>query len=165
MRLPSYKATAQQRSINLAISHRGIAALEAVEPSLATQFLQSAIPMRGRMIHKQTEEADSQLYDRDGQVRLFNWVTRVIYCLYQTYQCINSIDRALFNEALLNEAAASSNIRIFFNCKVVAADFDNKTMVIQETISKKDFSVDFDLCIGADGSYSIIRRQMMRALR
>ena len=68
MRLPSSKAATQQRSINLAISHRGIAALGAVEPVLATRFLQSAIPMRGRMIHKQSGELDSQLYDRDGQV-------------------------------------------------------------------------------------------------
>lgn len=68
MRLPSCKAAAQQRSINLAISHRGIAALEAIEPALAPQFLQSAIPMRGRMIHKQMGELVSQLYDRDGQV-------------------------------------------------------------------------------------------------
>ena len=67
IRLPSSKAT-QQRCINLAISHRGIAALGAVEPGLATRILQSAIPMRGRMIHKQTGELDSQLYDRDGQV-------------------------------------------------------------------------------------------------
>ncbi|KAF8797942.1 FAD/NAD(P)-binding domain-containing protein [Phlegmacium glaucopus] len=146
MRLPSCKAATQQRSINLAISHRGIAALEAVEPAMAKRFLQSAIPMRGRMIHNQTGELDSQLYDRDGQ-------------------CINSIDRALFNEALLEEIAASSNIRVFFNCKIAAADFEKKTIVVQETVSKEDFSVDFDLCIGADGSYSIIRRQMMRALR
>lgn len=83
MRLASYKATAQQRSINLAISHRGIAALEAVEPALATQFLQSAIPMRGRMIHKQTEELDSQSYDRDGQVRGFQQGHRV-FLSYQT---------------------------------------------------------------------------------
>jgi kynurenine 3-monooxygenase len=68
MRLPLCKAATQQRSINLAISHRGIAALEAVEPALPTQFLQSAIPMRGRMVHNQTGELDSQLYDRDGQV-------------------------------------------------------------------------------------------------
>lgn len=65
IRLP---AATQQRSINLAISHRGIAALEAVEPALAKRFLRSAIPMRGRMIHKQTGELHSQLYDRDGQV-------------------------------------------------------------------------------------------------
>ena len=81
------------------------------------------------------------------------------------FQCINSIDRALFNEVLLDEATATTNIRVFFNCKVITADFDNKTMEVQETVSKKDFSVDFDLCIGADGSYSTILRQMMRATR
>ena len=79
MRVPSCKAATQQRSINLAISHRGIAALEAIEPVLATQFLQLAIPMRGRMIHKQTGELNSQLYDRDGQVHIFN---RLIMCFH-----------------------------------------------------------------------------------
>lgn len=67
-RLPSSKAAAQQRSINLAISARGIAALEAVDPRLATQFLNEAIPMRGRMIHTPAGKLDSQQYDMDGQV-------------------------------------------------------------------------------------------------
>lgn len=79
MRLPSAKAGTQQRSINLAISHRGIAALGAVEPVLATRFLQSAIPMRGRMIHKQSGELDSQLYDRDGQV---TYLQETMTCFY-----------------------------------------------------------------------------------
>ena len=78
MRLPS-KAVAQERSINLAISHRGIAALRAVDPVLATRFLQSAIPMRGRMIHKQSGKLDSQLYDRDGQV---TYLQEAISCCY-----------------------------------------------------------------------------------
>lgn len=64
-------AATQKRSINLAISHRGIAALESIEPAAAKRFLESAIPMRGRMIHKLSGELDSQLYDRDGQVREF----------------------------------------------------------------------------------------------
>ena len=69
MRLASSKAATVQRSINLAISHRGIAALEAIDPAAAQRFLQDAIPMHGRMIHKLSGELDSQLYDRDGQVR------------------------------------------------------------------------------------------------
>jgi hypothetical protein len=71
MRLPSSKAAAQQRSINLAISHRGIAALEAIDPAATRRFLQTVIPMRGRMIHHLKGQLDSQLYDRDGQVRIF----------------------------------------------------------------------------------------------
>lgn len=69
LRLPSSKIASQQRSINLAISHRGIAALEAVNPAAAQRFLQDAIPMRGRMIHTLSGKLDSQKYDRDGQVR------------------------------------------------------------------------------------------------
>lgn len=145
-RLPSSKAAAQQRSINLAISHRGIAALEAIDPTVAERFLDRAIPMRGRMIHAQNGQLDSQSYDRDGQ-------------------CIHSIDRALLNEGLLEEAAASDNIRLFFNHKVVAADFDERILTVREAASGKEVVFLFDLCIGADGSYSIIRRQMTRVVR
>ncbi|KAF9483907.1 FAD/NAD(P)-binding domain-containing protein [Pholiota conissans] len=146
IRLASSKAAIQKRSINLAISHRGIAALEAIEPAAAKQFLQSAIPMRGRMIHKVSGELDSQLYDRDGQ-------------------CINSIDRSLLNEGLLEQADASPNIRAFFNHRVIAADFDKKEIIIRDTTTNQEYSTNFDLCIGADGSYSVVRRQMMRVVR
>ena len=145
-RLPSSKAAAQQRSINLAISHRGIAALEAIDPTVAERFLDRAIPMRGRMIHAQNGQLDSQSYDRDGQ-------------------CIHSIDRSLLNEGLLEEAAASENIRLFFNHKVLSADFDARILTVSESASAKEAGFHFDLCIGADGSYSIIRRQMMRVVR
>ena len=70
MRLPSSKAAAQQRSINLAISSRGIAAIEAIHPSAAERFLNAVIPMRGRMIHHVGGRQESQPYDKDGQVRI-----------------------------------------------------------------------------------------------
>lgn len=69
MRLPSSKTTSQQRSINLAISSRGIAALQAIDPAAAERFLETVIPMRGRMIHDLHGNLHSQLYDKDGQVR------------------------------------------------------------------------------------------------
>ncbi|KAG6850582.1 hypothetical protein H0H93_011250 [Arthromyces matolae] len=146
LRLSSSKAANQQRSINLAMSHRGIAALEAVDPELTKRFMNTVIPMRGRMIHSPKGDLDSQLYDKDGQ-------------------CINSIDRALLNEELLQEASASRNISIFFKHKVLAADFNEKRISMRNSESGKEFSVDFDFCIGADGSYSVIRRQMMRVVR
>ncbi|KAF9532263.1 FAD/NAD-binding domain-containing protein [Crepidotus variabilis] len=146
MRIPAVKAAVKQRSINLAISHRGIAALEAIDPAAAQRFLQDAIPMHGRMIHKLSGDLDSQLYDRDGQ-------------------CINSIDRALLNEGLLDEVDSSINTRVFFNHKVIAADFDTQKMLVRDSASNKEFSIDFDFCVGADGSYSIIRRQLMRVVR
>lgn len=80
-------------------------------------------------------------------------------------QSINSIDRALLNEGLLDEVAASSNVRVFFNHKVIAADFDKRTIIVHDSYSNADLSVNFDLCVGADGSYSVVRRQMMRVVR
>ncbi|KAM6500602.1 FAD/NAD(P)-binding domain containing protein [Amanita muscaria] len=146
LRLPASKAEAQQRSINLAISHRGIAAIEVVDPQVAQRFLRDAIPMRGRMIHASDGRVESQAYDRHGQ-------------------CINSIDRSLLNEELLDEVSAYPNIEIYFRHKVLSADFDNKSMTVRDNSLNKELTVDFDFCIGADGSYSIIRRQMMRVVR
>jgi hypothetical protein len=66
-RLPSFKAVMQQRSINLAVSSRGIAALACVDSDAADRILSTAIPLRGRMIHHQGRLAQ-HIYDIDGQV-------------------------------------------------------------------------------------------------
>ncbi|KAJ7098011.1 hypothetical protein B0H15DRAFT_823742 [Mycena belliarum] len=146
LRAPSSKRTGQLRSINLAISHRGLAAIQVIDPLAAQRFLQTVIPMKGRMIHHPNGQLDSQLYDRDGQ-------------------CINSIDRALLNESLLDEASSSPNIQLFFEQKVQCIDFEKKTMTVIDLSSGASRSVEFDLCVGADGSYSVIRRQMMKVVR
>ncbi|KAA1474919.1 FAD/NAD-P-binding domain-containing protein [Dentipellis sp. KUC8613] len=146
IRLPSSKAAAQQRSINLAISSRGIAALKAIDPAAAGRILDSVIPMRGRMIHDVRGNTHSQPYDPNGQ-------------------CINSIDRALLNESLLEEALAVPGLRIFFRHKIIAIDFDRRNMTVRDLETGEDSEVSFHLCIGADGTHSVVRRQLMRVVR
>lgn len=80
-------------------------------------------------------------------------------------QCINSIDRALLNEGLLQEAANTKNIRILFDHKVQNVDFEKKIIGGRNVRTGEDASSAFDLIIGADGSYSVVRRQMMRVVR
>jgi kynurenine 3-monooxygenase len=80
-------------------------------------------------------------------------------------QCINSIDRALLNEGLLEEASATANINIKFKHKVQAIDFDRKIMTVRDLDAATDIFIDFDFCVGADGSYSVVRRQLMRVVR
>ncbi|KAK7014931.1 kynurenine 3-monooxygenase [Favolaschia claudopus] len=121
LRAPSSRK-GQLRSINLAISHRGLAAIQVIDPLAAQRFLQTVIPMKGRMIHHPDCSLDSQLYDRDGQ-------------------CINSIDRALLNESLLDNAASSPNIRLFFQHKVQFVDFDKKTMTVLDV--RMDFQQEY----------------------
>ncbi|KAI0306521.1 FAD/NAD-P-binding domain-containing protein [Multifurca ochricompacta] len=146
MRLPSSQAAAQQRSINLAISSRGIAAMQAIDSAAASRFLDNVIPMRGRMIHDSDGNLDSQPYDRNGQ-------------------CINSIDRALLNLGLLDEALAVNSVHVFFQHKIVSINFQGRVISILDVGTGKEFERGFDLCIGADGSYSIVRRQLMRVIR
>lgn len=95
MRLPSSKAAAQQRSINLAISARGIAAIEAIQPSAADRFLKAVIPMRGRMIHHVDGQQESQTYDRDGQVRFTSLLTSAPVAKIDT--CNIGVPRAVVN--------------------------------------------------------------------
>lgn len=55
--------------MNLAISSRGLAALEFVDPAIATRFLETAIPMPGRIVHPENGPAQFQAYDLNGQVK------------------------------------------------------------------------------------------------
>ncbi|CAE7221146.1 unnamed protein product [Rhizoctonia solani] len=144
MREPEAKANLSLRSINLAISSRGISALCVVDPAIADRFMQNVIPMHGRMIHDNLGRCQSQLYDRNGQ-------------------CINSIDRGLLNIGLLDEVSNYSNIRLHFRTKLTTIDFDSRVATF--ATGEKLVHVDFDLCVGADGSYSNVRRQMMRVVR
>lgn len=86
------------------------------------------------------------------------------FCL-RPDQCINSIDRGLLNEGLLDEASASPRIRVLFQHKVQFIDFDSKSLTLRDVEKGEDLSVSFDFCVGADGSYSIVRRQMMKVVR
>src|SRR5579871_261177 len=79
------------RSINLALSVRGIKALE--EVGLAERVLKDAIPMPGRMIHAPTGETTFQPYGKSGQA-------------------INSVSRAGLNLTLIEAAAQYPTVRL-----------------------------------------------------
>ena len=85
--------------------------------------------------------------------------------LYFFVQCINSIDRGLFNEGLIEEAASHNNIQLVFDHKVISADFDKGVLGVRDISHDAEIYVQFDFCVGADGSYSVIRRQLMRVAR
>ena len=79
------------RSINLALSTRGIHALEQL--GLADEVLQHAIPMRGRMIHEKSGALHFSPYDRDPN------------------KCINSIGRGALNTVVIEAAQRYPNVR------------------------------------------------------
>lgn len=143
---PSYYG----RSINLAISHRGISALQRLNLDYIVQ--QEAIPMRARMIHDLRGKRTAIPYDPDGR-------------------CINSIERAVLNNFLLNKAEQQFDVKILFNHKLVdmnaetgrlmfKADEEDKNHEDDEDIDLKTYR--FDLIFGCDGSRSTIRSLLSR---
>src|SRR5437899_13092267 len=95
------------RSINLAISTRGIHALEQI--GIADEALQHAIPMRGRMIHDRSGALHFSPYDVDPK------------------NCINSIGRAALNTTVIEAAQRYPNVRVYFNHKCIHVDLDSAT--------------------------------------
>src|SRR6187401_2329114 len=93
------------RSINLALSDRGIAALR--EVGMDEYMLAEAVPMHGRMIHTVSGE----------QILLAYSGRRAEY--------IHSVSRAGLNIALMNEAEKHSGVRLLFDQQCV--DFNCET--------------------------------------
>src|SRR5713226_5083068 len=95
------------RSINLALSTRGIHALEQI--GIADEVLKHAIPMRGRMIHEKSGPLHFAPYDVDPNKH------------------INSIGRAALNTTVIEAAQRSPNVRVHFNHKCTGVDLDSAT--------------------------------------
>lgn len=129
------------RSINLALSARGIAALE--EIGLAQTVLRSVIPMPGRIIHDPDGDLHYQAYSKNPGDR------------------INSVSRADLNITLLNAAAEHPNVTFFFDHRCVAIDFERPCMTFEVGSSPERIVCDTDRIIGTDGAYSAVRLQMM----
>jgi kynurenine 3-monooxygenase len=125
------------RSINLALSNRGICALE--EVGLAEELKKEAIPMHGRMIHDLHGNLNFQPYGKAGQY-------------------INSISRSGLNKVLMTKAE-SLGVEFHFEQRITAVDFDKTELTIQH--SKFNIQhLPFDLIIGSDGAFSAVRLAM-----
>ncbi len=128
------------RSINLALSARGLMALDRV--GLKKTIQQACIPMHGRMIHPLGGESFLSPYSGREE------------------DYINSVSRSGLNILLLNEAEYKDNVSLHFNCRVQKVDLENATI---EYIDKNgNNKVDKgDIVIGTDGAGSVVRRSLM----
>jgi kynurenine 3-monooxygenase len=124
------------RSINLALSNRGIRALE--EVGLAEELKKSAIPMNGRVMHDMQGNLSFLPYGKQGQF-------------------INSISRSALNIVLMNEAE-KLGVNFFFEHQAQRVDLETTTIDFKHSgvlIPKT-----FDRIIGSDGAYSAVRMAM-----
>jgi kynurenine 3-monooxygenase len=128
------------RSINLAISTRGIHALEQI--GIAGEALRHAIPMRGRMIHDKSGALHFAPYDVDPK------------------KCINSIGRASLNTAVIEAAQRYQNVRVHFNHKCTGVDLAEPICHLENETG--NLTVRGDAVIGVDGAFSAVRASMQR---
>ena len=130
------------RSINLALSNRGIAALK--EVGMDEYMLSQAVPMFGRMIH-----------DTQGNQKLLPYSGR-------KGEYINSVSRAGLNIALMNEAEKYEGVKFHFNWRCVDIDRDKDEVFVANHLIKEGKQVKGDTVIATDGAGSVIRDDMLR---
>jgi kynurenine 3-monooxygenase len=133
------------RSINLALSTRGIHALEQL--GIADEVMQHAIPMRGRMIHDKSGALHFSPYDRDPAKH------------------INSIGRGALNTVVIEAAQRYSNVRVQFNHRCLDVDLDAPAAQLVETETNESILAGGDAIIGVDGAFSAVRGAMQRLNR
>ena len=124
------------RSINLALSDRGLLALEKI--GLADEVKSISIPMHCRFIHNLDNSSVTQPYGLKNQY-------------------INSVSRATLNMKLMDLAEAHG-VDIFFEYQCEAIDWD-KNKITFETIHHQTQTIYFDLLFGTDGAFATTRLQ------
>jgi kynurenine 3-monooxygenase len=142
------------RSINLALSTRGIHALEQL--GIADEVLQHAIPMRGRMIHDKSGLLHFAPYDVDPK------------------KCINSIGRAALNTTVIEAAQRYSSVRVQFNHRCTDVELTEavayfETPSVEAAVSAANprpqvITARGDAVIGVDGAFSAVRQSMQKKL-
>ena len=129
------------RSINLAISTRGIHALELA--GLKDDILATGILMRGRMMHDPNGALSFQPYGFAGQA-------------------IHSISRGGLNLALLQAAGDLPGVRLHFRRRIRAVNLDDAEIVLEGPGDGEVETVRGDAIVGADGAFSAVRATMQR---
>jgi kynurenine 3-monooxygenase len=130
------------RSINLALSTRGIHALQQL--GIADEVLQHAIPMRGRMIHDRSGDLHFSPYDRDPN------------------KYINSIGRGALNTVVIEAAQRYPNVRVRFNHRCTDVDLNAPTAQLLDTETNQLVEARADAVIGVDGAFSAVRGALQR---
>ncbi len=141
---PRKGAAGRGRSINLAISTRGLHALALV--GLDRPVVERAVAMRGRMIHPVNGPLQFQPYGTEAR------------------HVIHSVSRAELNRLMVESAEAMENVRVTFGSRCVDVDLEGTACVFEDTGGARE-RVEADWVVGADGAYSAVRLEMMKRER
>ncbi len=129
------------RSINLALSSRGLWALDRV--GLKDRVLETCIPMKGRLVHP--IDGDAFLSPYSGRAD----------------DHINSVSRPGLNALLLDVAELNDDIQIRFECSVQKVNLEQARVEGFDHKNNCSFSSQGAIVIGTDGAGSVVRRTLM----
>lgn len=132
------------RSINLAMSERGWAAVE--KAGIRPLIEKVAIPMPGRMMHAVSGETSYQPYGKEGQA-------------------IYSVSRGGLNLELLRIASEFPNVAFHFEHKCTDVDLNSNTLFFENTATGAAVTVESDLIFATDGAFSAVRYALQRTDR
>ncbi len=134
---PRKKPYPEGRSINLALSTRGLYALHEVD--CEAQLFAQAVPMKGRLVHAKDQQQHFIAYSPDA--------SHVIY----------SISRLELNKLLLDKAEHFSNINLHFNEECLDIDAKQQKLLFKNKITGQQQHRDFDIVFDAEGIWSALR--------
>ena len=126
------------RSINLAISERGIDALQRV--GLLDSVMAPAIPMHGRVMHDTAGRLTFQSYSASGD------------------KAINSIGRGALNATLLDAAEATPGVTVHFDARTTGYGLAQNSLAIARGDALE--VVHADVVIASDGFGSAVRQSL-----
>lgn len=127
------------RSINLAMSDRGLLALEKI--GLADAIREISIPMHQRTIHHLDGTCSYQPYGKEGQY-------------------INSVSRGTLNMKLM-DLAEEQGVELFFNHRCEHVNWSTKEITFYNTELSETTHATAPLIFGSDGAFSAARLQHM----
>ncbi|MEU6645619.1 NAD(P)/FAD-dependent oxidoreductase [Saccharomonospora sp. NPDC046836] len=137
---PRLTGAERGRSINLALSERGLDALRRI--GLDGKVLADALPMRGRMIHGFEGGLDFQPYSACGD------------------RAINSISRGALNNVLLDAAQALPGVEVRFEHRLVR--LDPATARLWFDTPAGEVRAGAEVVLGTDGAGSAVRGDLLR---
>ena len=132
------------RSINLALSRRGIDALKMV--GMMEKVSPLLIPMKGRMLHLE-----------DGSEKFSSYGQRADEVIY-------SVSRRDLNRLLVTRAVEAPDVNVVFEKKCTAIDFESSQLTLEDVGTGNSQEESFELLIGCDGAGSKVRRCLMKRI-
>ncbi len=135
---PRWAEVERGRSINLALSERGIDALRRVD--LVETVMAPALPMHGRVMHDVNGHLTFQSYSAGGD------------------RAINSISRRALNATLLDAAEATTGVTLHFDVRTTGYGLGTGTLAIArgDTVEV----LEPDIVLASDGFASAVRNSL-----